>query len=242
MNLGLKGRVALVTAASKGLGRGCALALAGEGCDLVISARGTEALEATKNEAEKSGVEVLAVACDVTDPAVPEDLVARATDRFGRLDVLVTNSGGPPPMRAMEMDDQSLNEAVNANLATHIRFVRAAVPHMKEAGWGRICMIASSSVKEPIPSLALSNTARTGLLGWAKTAAADLWDDGITLNLALPGLHATDRMKELGGLSKDAPMGDPEDFGKVVAFLCSEPSGFISGTGVMIDGARSVSL
>jgi 3-oxoacyl-[acyl-carrier protein] reductase len=129
--------------------------------------------------------------------------------------------------------------AVNANLLTSIRLVRAGLPHLRDAAWARICCIASWGVKDPIPTLALSNIARTGLLAWAKTAAKDLVEDGITLNLALPGPHATDRMKELGGSGRK---GDPEDFGKVVAFLCSEPAGFISGAAVPIDGATSAGL
>jgi 3-oxoacyl-[acyl-carrier protein] reductase len=141
----------------------------------------------------------------------------------------------------MEVDDEQLEAAVNANLITSIRLVRAAVPHMRTAGWGRICLITSSSVKQPVPNLALSNTARTGLWSWSKTAAADLFDDGITLNLACPGLHATDRIKSLG-MGDGEPVGDPGDFGKVVAFLCSEPAGFVSGTAVLVDGARSLGL
>jgi 3-oxoacyl-[acyl-carrier protein] reductase len=110
---------------------------------------------------------------------------------------------------------------------------------MRERGWGRICLITSSSIKQPIPTLSLSNTARTGLWAWAKTAAIDLYGDGITLNLACPGSHATDRMKDV---RIDGPIGDPADFGRVVAFLCSEPAGFVSGTTLLVDGARSVGL
>jgi 3-oxoacyl-[acyl-carrier protein] reductase len=116
--------------------------------------------------------------------------------------------------------------------------VRAALPHLRGQGWGRICCITSAAVKQPMPGLALSNTARTGLWAWAKTAAADLFADGITLNLACPGAHATDRMKALGGggSAGGTHMGDPADFGKVVAFLCSEPAGFITGAALQVDG------
>ncbi len=134
----------------------------------------------------------------------------------------------------MELSDEEILAAVNANLVTSVRLVRAAVPWMRRAGWGRICLITSIAVKEPIPTLALSNLSRTGLWAWAKTAAADLGADGITLNSACPGTHATDRIKDLG--SHPGPMGDPGDFGRVVTFLCSAPAGFISGTAVSVDG------
>ena len=241
MELGLKGRVALVTASSKGLGRGSALAFAREGANVVISARGAEALERTRQEIEKTGVDVLALTEDVTDPAAPRRLVDETIARFGRLDVLVANAGGPPPSRSLDIDDELLMEALNANLVTSIRLVQAAVPHMRENGWGRICLLTSSSIKQPIPTLAMSNTARTGLWAWAKTAAADLFEDGITLNLACPGLHDTERIQAIGG-SGGAPMGDPEDFGRVVAFLCSGPAGFVSGAALQVDGARTVGL
>lgn len=242
MDLGLAGRVALVTASSKGLGRGAALALGAEGANLVICARGKDALQATAREIEELGVEVVALAEDVTAPEVPQRLVDAALERFGRLDVLVANAGGPPPGSALDVDDDALHDALDANLLTSVRLVRAAVPHMRESGWGRICLLTSTSVKQPIPALALSNTARTGLWAWAKTAAADLFEEGITLNLACPGLHATDRVRDLGGVRPGEPIGDPEDFGRVVAFLCSEPAGFVSGVALQVDGARTLGL
>lgn len=241
MDLGLDGRVALVTASSKGLGLASARALAEEGCNLVISARGREALERATTDLEDLGAEVEAVVGDVTNPESPTALARAAVERFGRLDVLVANCGGPPPARALEVDDDTLATALNANLMTSVRLVKACAPHMQERGWGRICLLTSISVKQPIPSLALSNAARAGLWGWAKTAAQDLFPDGVTLNLTCPGLHATDRMKELGG-PEGAAMGEPEDFGKVVAFLCSQPARFISGSAVQVDGAATLGL
>lgn len=240
MDLGIAGKVALVTASSKGLGRATALALAGEGARVVISARGEEALQATASEIAANGGEAHAVAADVTDPAVPARLVGEAVSRFGGLDILVPNAGGPPPGRALEIADDQIAAAVNANLTTSVRLVREALPHLQAGGWGRICCITSYSVKQPMPGLALSNLARTGLWAWAKTAAADLFPSGVTLNLACPGPHATDRMRQLGG--DPSQMGSPEDFGRVVAFLCSEPAGFISGAAVMVDGASSTGL
>ena len=239
MDLGLSERVALVTAASKGLGRASALALAQEGARVAICARGGDALASAAEELGGYS-EVLAITADVTDPAEPARLVAATVERFGRLDIVVANAGGPPPGRALDVTDEQFEAAVNANLLTSVRLVREAVPHMRERGWGRICMITSSSIKEPLPNLSLSNTARTGLWAWAKTAALDLFDDGITLNLACPGLHATDRLKSLP--PPEGPVGDPAAFGKVVAFLCSEPAAYVSGTAVMIDGARSRGL
>jgi len=238
MDLGIAGKVALVTAASKGLGRASAHALSEEGARVVICARGEDALKAAA--AEMPG-EVHAVVADVTRPEVPQQLVDATVERFGGLDILVANAGGPPPGRALEVDDDALRAAVEANLLTSVRLVRSSAPHMRARGWGRICLITSYSIKQPIPTLALSNVARTGLWAWAKTAAADLFPDGITLNLACPGVHATDRMKQLGGLGVGAH-GDPGDFGRIVAFLCSEPTRFVSGVALPVDGAAIVGL
>ena len=236
MDLGLSGRVALVTAASKGLGRASAQALVGEGASVAINSRDPERLRET---AAALGDGVLALPADVTDPDAPRRLVDATVERFGALHALVANAGGPPKGRATDVDDDMLLAAVEANLLTSVRLVRAALPHMRTAGWGRICLITSSAVKQPIPDLSASNTARTGLWGWAKTAAQDLIDDGITLNLICPGLHSTDRVKELGFSGR---MGDPADFGRVVAFLCSQPAGFISGAALQVDGAGTLGL
>jgi 3-oxoacyl-[acyl-carrier protein] reductase len=240
VDLGIAGKVALVTASSKGLGRASALALAGEGARVAICARGEEPLRATEAAIRDRGGDVLAMVDDVTDPEAPARLVARTADHFGGLDILVGNAGGPPPGRALEIDDAQIAAAVNNNLTTSVRLVRQAVPWMQRAGWGRICLITSFSIKQPIPGLALSNLARTGLWAWAKTAAQDLFPTGVTLNLACPGHFATDRMKQLGG--DPAHMGDPADFGRIVAFLCSQPCGFLSSAGVNVDGAAVVGL
>jgi len=240
VDLGIAGKVALVTAASKGLGRASALALAGEGCRVVISARGEAALRATEADIREMGASVLAIVADVTAPEVPARLVAETAAHFGGLDIVVGNSGGPPPARALEVTDDQIAAAVNANLTSSIRLVREAVPWMRRDGWGRICLITSFSIKQPIPGLALSNLARTGLWAWAKTAAQDLFADGITLNLACPGHFATDRMKQLGG--DPAHMGDPADFGRIVAFLCSQPCGYLSSAAINVDGAAVAGL
>lgn len=241
MDLGIRGRVALVTAASKGLGRAAAEALAAEGASVVICARGQEALDATAEGIRAVGGEVLAVRADVTEPDQPARLVAAAVEAYGRLDIVVANAGGPPPGKALDVDDGGLDAALNANLRTSIRLAQAALPHLRSAGWGRLCFITSVSVRQPIPDLALSNVARTGLWAWAKTAAQDLRGSGITVNLACPGSHATDRMKELRRGS-DERMGDPADFGRIVAFLCSEPANFVSGIAMGVDGATVAGL
>jgi 3-oxoacyl-[acyl-carrier protein] reductase len=240
MDLGIAGRVALVTASSKGLGRASALALAEEGCKVAICARGEDALWATEKELA-AHTEVLALVEDVTKPDAPQKLIEATVEHFGTVDIVVPNAGGPPPSRALEFDDNQLAAALNANLVTSVRLVREAVPYMRLSRWGRICCITSYSIKQPIPTLALSNTARTALWAWIKTAAPELFPDGITINTAAPGSHATDRMRELGGGTVDA-MGDPADFGKVVAFLCSEPANFITGAALQVDGGATVGL
>ena len=243
MELGIAGRVALVTAASKGLGRASALALAEEGCRVVICARGEEALAQATEDIAATGTDVLAVVDDVTDPEAPARLVAATVEQFGTIDILVGNAGGPPPGRALDVTDTAIEQAINANMSTSIRLAKEAVPHMRANGWGRVCFITSSSVKQPIGSLALSNVARTGLWAWAKSAAQDLFSAGITVNLACPGSHNTDRMKALIGSGNfSGPLGDPRAFGQVVAFLCSEPAKFVSGTALQVDGATTVGL
>jgi len=240
VDLGIAGKVALVTAGSKGLGRASAMALAQEGAKVAICARGEEALRAT--EAELAGLtETLAVVADVTDPAAPAALVAQTVERFGAIDILVANAGGPPAARSLDVDEAGFAAALNSNFVTSARLVQAAVPHMRTAGWGRICLLTSDSIKQPIPSLAMSNAARTGLWAWAKTAAADVFPDGITINTVCPGLHNTDRIKQLR-MGEGRALGDPADFGKVVAFVCSQPAKYLSGAAILVDGAHSAGL
>ena len=241
MDLGIEGKVALVTASSKGLGRATALALAAEGVRVMLTGRDAATLEATRDDVAATGASVDICAGDVTDPGEPARLVAATAERFGALDILVANAGGPPPGRALDLGDADLEAALNANLLTSVRLVREALPHMRSAGWGRICCITSYTVTQAAPVLALSNTARTGLWAWIKTAAADLASEasGITLNMACPGPHATDRMKQLGGAGV---MGDPADFGAVVAFLCSTQAGFVNGAAVVVDGGATLAL
>lgn len=235
MDLGLAGKVALVTASSRGLGRASAGALAAEGAAVVVCGRQEESVRRAESELARAGGDVLGVVADVTEPEAPRRLVAAALERFGRLDVLVANAGGPPPARSLDLTDEQLDAALNNNLLTSIRLVRESLPSMRSAGWGRICLITSFYIRQPSPTLALSNTARTGLWAWAKTAAQDVFAEGITLNLVCPGFHATERTKGLS-LPPDVPMGRPEDFGRVVAFLCSEPARFVNGAAIQVDG------
>jgi 3-oxoacyl-[acyl-carrier protein] reductase len=241
MDLGIDGRVAVVTAASRGLGRATAAALVSEGARVLISARDPDRLHQTRDELAAAGGEVVAVPADMTDPSTPGRLVAAAEESLGPVAIAVANAGGPPPGNALDVDDDALEAALTSNLTASIRLVRAAVPGMRARRWGRLCCITSYSVVQPVPGLSLSNTARTGLWAWAKTAAHDLGRErsGVTLNLACPGPHATDRMVQLGGADV---MGDPADFGRVVAFLCSEPAGFVNGAAVVVDGGSTLAL
>jgi 3-oxoacyl-[acyl-carrier protein] reductase len=236
LDLGLGGRVALVTAASKGLGRASAVALAGEGARVLISSRSEDNLAAARDRIAEAGGECLAVAADMTDPAAPARLVAAAVEEWGRLDIVVTNTGGPKPGSTLDLSDADIGGAIDSVLLPAVRLVREATPHLRSNGWGRICAITSYGVALPLAALPLSNMARTALYAWARTASRELFGDGITINLACPGPHATDRMKELAGAGGGGPMGDPGDFGRLVAYLCSEPAGFVTGTALVVDG------
>src|ERR1700722_20114063 len=174
MDLGISGKVALVTAASRGLGRASAEALAADGGRVALCPRNEESLRATEQALAAQGADVLAIVADVTDPATPDRLLGATVEHFGVLDIVVANAGGPPAGNALDLDDEAIRAAVEANLLSSVRLVRAALPYMRAAGWGRLCCISSYSVVQPIPGLALSNTARSGLRAWAKTAALDL--------------------------------------------------------------------
>jgi len=234
MELGLEGRVAIVTAASRGLGRATAEALSEEGVRTVVVARTRDALEELVASLPAPAI---AVTGDLTDPELPARLVELALREFGRLDVLVANNGGPPRGAALDVSDSEILAAIEHNLLVPVRLVREAVKPMRAAGWGRVCIIASGSVKQPMADLALSNTARPGLWGWAKTAANEVAGDGITVNLVCPGHHATARTAQIGRMT-NGPTGDPKDFGKVVTFLCSTHAKFVTGTAMLVDGGN----
>ena len=241
MDLGIAGKVALVTGGSRGLGRATAAALASEGVRIMLSGRNADSLEEARRALVSGGAAVEVLPGDVTDPDEPARLVAATVERFGSLDILIANAGGPPPGRAVDLTEEALVLAINANLLTSVRLVRSSLPHMRAAKWGRICCITSYTVVQAAPILALSNTARVGLWGWLKTAAHDLASEssGITVNMICPGPHETDRMKELGGTGV---MGDPADFGAVAAFLCSRQAGFVNGAALVVDGGATLAL
>lgn len=242
MDLGIAGRSALVVAASKGLGFASAEALAREGANVLLSSRNEAALAAARARLAAEGIEAAIEPANITDPEAPAHLVGTTVERFGSVDILVANAGGPPPGRALEVEDAGLEAALDASFFSAVRLTRAAVPHMRERTWGRICCIASYTVVQAEPTLALSNVARTGLRAWAKTAAHDLAAEGtgITLNLVCPGLHATDRVRELG--RPGGAMGRPEHFGSLVAMLCSEQAAFVNGAALVIDGGMTLAL
>ena len=247
MDLGIAGKVALVTAGSRGPGPGqCRGARRRGGAVVMLRSRAEESAACRPSRLwPPAGPRSWPSVADVADPATPDAPGrAAALERFGGLDIVVANAGGPPPGRALDLDDDAIRAAVEANLLSSVRLVRGALPHMRAAGWGRLCCISSYSVVQPIPTLALSNTARSGLRAWAKTAAADLAAEqsGITLNLVCPGPHGTDRMRELGGDGADGTMGDPADFGRVVAFVCSVPAGFVNGATIVVDGGVTLAL
>jgi 3-oxoacyl-[acyl-carrier protein] reductase len=243
MDFGIEGRAALVVGGSRGLGRATAEALAAEGVRVMISSRHVESLADAAASLRADGAAVATHAADIADPAAPAELVEATVRAFGTVDIVIANAGGPPPAHALEVDDPMIDRALEANLKSAVRLVREAVPIMRRSGWGRICCLTSYSVVQPIPGLALSNMARAGLWAWAKTAAQDLATEGsgITLNLLCPGPHATDRMRELGGTVAGV-MGDPADFGRVAAFLCSQHAGFVNGAAVVVDGGATLAL
>ena len=252
MDLGIRGKRALVCAASKGLGRGCAEALAAGGVDLVINARGAETLTATAQAIEAAhGVSVTTVAADITSAAGRDEVLAAA----GAVDILVTNAGGPPPGVWSDWDRDDFLRALDANMLTPIALMQALVPGMIDRGWGRVVNITSQAVKSPIPALGLSNTARTGLTGFVAGMARQVAGKGVVVNNMLPGIHDTDRatsldtgVAESNGIDLAAARkrreatipagryGTPAEFGAMCAFLCSQHSGFIVGQNISLDG------
>ena len=263
MDYQLRGRVALVNAASRGLGRGIAEALAAEGVRLVISSRDQAAIRRAAQEIEaEHGAEVVAVAADVAEAATAPHLVTAAVERFGGLDILVNNSGGPPGGRFTDFDDAAWQHAFDLLLLNVVRMVRAALPYLRASGAGRIVNVASTSVKEPIPGLILSNSLRAGVAGLAKTLADELAPDQITVNTVLPGRILTDRLRagfaesarragvdvdELARaeVAREVPLGrvgEPADLANLVTFLCSAPAAYLTGLVIAVDGGRIRSI
>jgi len=262
VNLGLRGKVALVAAASRGLGRAIAEELAAEGAHLVICARGAGELERVGGAiAASSGVEVVAEPADVSDPRDVARVVERGTTRFGRIDILVTNAGGPPAGTFETLTSEMWDAAVRLLLGSAVGLARAVLPGMKARRWGRIVNVTSIAVKQPVDSLMLSNSVRAAVTGFARTLAAEVAPFGITVNNALPGYTRTDRVEELArasearggptaevvrrGWESQIPagrLGEPAEFAALVAFLASERASYITGTSVPVDGGWIRSL
>ena len=247
MDLGIAGRVAIVTASSRGLGRAAALALAGEGCNLVVCSRGGAALRETTDQLLALGVQAAAVELDLADEDAAQSLVDAAIDRFGRLDILLANIGGPPSGDPFDLPEAAYKSTIENNVLSQVRLVRAAVAAMRENQWGRICLVTSTGLREPLPGHGLS-AFRLGLWGWAKSVSHELISQGITINAVCPGLHRTERLKEpgftAGAISKFSHLagsiGEPEDFGAVVAFLCSERARWLNGVALNVDGGTTL--
>ena len=255
MDLGIRGRRALVSAGSKGLGRGCAEALAAAGVDLVLNARGADALEATAAAIRAAhGVTVTTIAADITT----EEGRARVLAEAGAVDILITNAGGPPPGVWSDWGRDDFIRALDANMLTPIALMTALLPGMIAQGWGRVVNITSQSVKAPIPALGLSNAARTGLTGYVAGTARQVAPNGVTINNMLPGIHDTDRATALDGNIVKAEgiameearrrrmatiparrYGTAAEFGAMCAFLCSQHAGFIVGQNILLDGGAT---
>ena len=240
MELGLSGRTAIVCGASSGIGLGCAEALAAEGANVAMFARRRDLLE---REAERLGA--LPVRGDVTNPRHLEQLVNQTLEAFGGIDVLVLNSGGPPRTTAADLTDQHIEDAVELLLLSAVRLVRLCRPALEASGRGRILAITSSTVREPVDNLALSNTIRPGLTGWLKTLSRELGPSRITVNAVAPGRIDTDRLKEVypdGPTEADLAaiplrrLGTPRELGDVVCFLASDRAGYITGSTIDVDG------
>lgn len=246
MDLGLRGRTAIVCGASSGIGLGIAESLAGEGANVVMFARRAELLE---REAERLGG--LAVVGDVTSGDDLDRLVRTTVDTYGGVDILVNNSGGPPRATASGLDADTVRDAVELLLVSVVRLTGLCLPHLERSTSGRIVNVTSSSVREPIDNLALSNALRPGVVGWAKSLARELGSKGITVNCLAPGRIDTDRIREVypDGPSEDdlatiplRRLGTTREVGDVVAFLCSERASYLSGTVVLVDGALTRGL
>jgi 3-oxoacyl-[acyl-carrier protein] reductase len=252
MDLGIKGKTAIICAASKGLGRGCAEALAAAGVDLVINARSAGPLAAAAAEiAAKYSVRVTPVAADISTDAGRATVLAA----MPAPDILVNNAGGPPPGMWHDWEREDFIKALDANMLAPIAMMKAVLPAMMDRGWGRVVNITSQSVKSPIAVLGLSNSARAGLTGYVAGTSRQVAGKGVTINNLLPGLHATDRavsldqgVAEAQGISIDEAKaqraatipagryGTTEEFGAMCAFLCSEKAGFIVGQNILLDG------
>ena len=256
MDLGLNNKMALVAAASRGLGRAVAEELAAEGASLVICSRSKEKISQTAKEiADSTGAKILAIAADVSKPDDVSRLTQLAIERFGRIDILVTNAGGPPAGPFASFSLEQWDAATNLLLRSVVALTQAVLPGMKERGWGRILNITSIAVKQPVDNLILSNSLRAAVTGLARTLANEIAPFGVTVNNILPGYTRTERVEELAQMmaakqgitpaefiarwEHEIPMrriGEPREFAALAAFLVSGRAGYITGTSVQVDG------
>lgn len=262
MELGLTGRVALVAASSRGLGRAIAAELATEGARVAMCARGEEALRAAAEDIRQAtGADVLAVPADLGVPADVVRVADAARSHFGAIDILVTNTGGPPAGPFESHSPEAWEVAVRQNLGSVLDLTRAVLPGMKERGWGRIVNVTSIAVKQPVDNLILSNAVRAAVTGFARTLANEVAPQGVTVNNVMPGYTRTDRVTELAARNaaqrgtspaaelerweREIPMrrlGEPEELAALVAFLCSARASYITGTSIPVDGGWIKSL
>jgi 3-oxoacyl-[acyl-carrier protein] reductase len=256
MDLGLKNRVALVAASSQGIGRATAEAFAGEGCRVAMCARNSQTLQAAADNIRKEyGVEVLAEAFDVTDAAAVGRFVAAVAQKFGTVDICVTNAGGPPAKGFLSASLEEWQRALEMNFLSTVYFAREVIPHMQRQRWGRIITLTSITTKQPVADLVLSNAARAAVVGLVKSLANEFGKDGILVNNVGPGFTATDRLKELAktraaasgkteqdlfaGWAADAPLkrlGQPREVAETIVWLASERASYITGQTVLVDG------
>ena len=257
----LSGRVAIVTGAGGGLGRSHAMLLAARGARVVVNDLGLDAAQAVVSEIEAAGGKAMAVAASVTDQEAVDAMVEHVIDQWGKIDILVNNTGGPTPGTAEEMTAEKLYNFFQSMVVRVITLTNALLPLMQTQGFGRILTVASSGVFEPIPNLALSNTLRAALVGWNKTLATEVASYGVTANMLLPGRIHTDRIDELDAANakkagktvdevraasvKSIPagrLGKVEEFAAAAAFLCSVPASYVTGTMMRVDGGASKSI
>ena len=262
MDFGLKGKRAIVMAASRGLGYASALGLAREGCNLVICSRDQAKIDkAAESIRSATGAKVKALAADVSSASEARRLVDTAVSEYGGLEIVVHNAGGPPAGETLAMTEEQWQKAFEQNLLSFTRIVSAAAPEMKKAGYGRILTIASSSIKQPIPNLSLSNAFRAGVWGIAKTLSRELAPQGILINVIAPGRIDTERIAELDQANATKAgkpvedirkasvatiplgrLGRPEELANLVVFLASAAGSYISGQAIMVDGAAGTTL
>ncbi len=256
METGLRARVAIVAASSQGLGRATAEALAAEGCHVAMCARDEKRLhEAAEQIRKTSGVQVLERAFDVTDGEAVQAFVAAVAERFGRIDICVTNAGGPPAKNFLSLTLEEWRRAVELNFLSTVSFCRAVIPHMQRRCWGRIITITSLAVKQPVPELILSNAVRSAVVGLVKSLANEFGKDGILVNNVGPGYTATERLKELaatralaagasageilqrfGAETAVGRVGEPREFADAIVFLASDRASYITGQTILVDG------